>query len=97
MNGQRADTLRQRQLALLLRSELLRQRLGMEAQALKVPMAWADRARAGWLWVQAHPQWPLAGAATVALLRPRRALRWGLRLLWAWRGLQRLQQLRKRI
>ena len=92
MSRQREEALRQRQLALQWRSDGLRQQLAEQSRMLQAPLAWVDRARSGWQWVQAHPQWPLAGAAAVLLLRPRRALRWGLRAWWAWQGLLRLQR-----
>lgn len=93
MNQTRADALRQRQLSLLLRSDRLRQRLGAQAQVLQQPLAWADRAQAAWHWLRAHPEGPLAGAVLLLVLRPRRALRWSARLIWAWRALRRVQGL----
>ena len=56
------------------------------------PLALADRVRAGWLWLRAHPQLPLAAAVVLVVLRPRRAWRWGLRLWWGWRSWQRMQR-----
>lgn len=96
MSRARADALRQRQLHLLLRSDRLRQRLGEQAQVLQQPLAWADRAQAAWHWMRAHPGWPVAGVAVLLVLRPRRALHWGPRLIWAWKALRRVQGLMDR-
>ena len=93
MNPSRADAIRQRQLLLLLRSDQLRQRLGEEAQVLQQPLAWADRAQTAWHWMRGHPQWPLAGAVALVVLRPRRALSWTARLFWAWKAVRRVQGL----
>ena len=89
----RADALRQRQLALLLRSDVLRQRLGEQARGLQPSLAWADRAQAAWQWLRANPQWPLAGAVVLVVMRPRRALRWSTRMFWAWKAVRRVQAL----
>lgn len=90
--NERAEAVWQRQLKLLLRSDMLRQRLGDEAQVLQQPLAWVDRARITWHWLRANPQWPLAGAVALVVLRPRRALRWGTRLYWAWTAVRRVQR-----
>ena len=92
----RADVIRQRQLALLLRSDTLRRRLGEEAQVLQKPLAWVDRAQATWQWLWAHPEWPLAGAVALVVLRPQRALRWGTRLYGVWMAVQRVQHVLNR-
>jgi phage gp46-like protein len=36
-----------------------------------------------------HPEWPIGAAVVVVLLKPRRALRWGMRLWWGWRTARR--------
>lgn len=51
-------------------------------------LALADRGVAGLNWLRARPGYPLAAAAVLALWKPRRALRWGLRLWWGWRSLR---------
>lgn len=75
------------------RSALLRDRLAQQAQPLAAPLALADTLREAWRWLKRHPEVPLAGAAVLALLRPRRALRWAGRLWWAWGLLRRVQRL----
>jgi hypothetical protein len=89
---ERLAALARRQQGLLLRSAALRSDLGHDLQRLQAPLALADRVRAGWLWLRAHPQAPLAAAVVLVVLRPRRAWRWGLRLWWGWRSWQRVQR-----
>lgn len=86
------EALTRRQQALLLRSAALRGTLGRDLQRLQVPLALADRLHAGWQWLRAHPEAPLAAAVVIVALRPRRAWRWGLRLWWGWRSWQRMQR-----
>jgi hypothetical protein len=81
----------QRQLALLARSDELRASLKLQVAALRPALNWAERAREGWLWLRAHPEWPLGAALVLVVLRPRRSLRWGLRLWSGWRLWQRLR------
>ena len=81
-----------RQQALLLRSAALRSDLGRDLRRLQAPLALADRVRAGWQWLRAHPQVPLAAGLVLVVLRPRRAWRWGLRLWWGWRRWRRVQR-----
>lgn len=75
----------QRQQALLRRSQQLRLSLAEDAQVLERPLALADRVGAAVRWLYHHPQWPVGVLAAMAVLRPRRALRWGGRVWWAWR------------
>jgi hypothetical protein len=74
--------------ALRLRSATLRVQMVQDAARLRAPLSWADSARAGSHWLRQHPQWPLAGAALLVLLRPRRVLRWAGTAWWAWRALR---------
>lgn len=78
-------TLAERKLQLLIRSAELRVTLAHEARALRTPLAVADHAVAGVQWLRDHPVWPLGTMALLAILRPRRALRWASRLLLGWR------------
>lgn len=93
MNPQRAAAIRSRQHELLLRSSDLRHQLAQDIVVVQAPLALADRVRSAWAWLRAHPEWPLAAVVVVAVLRPRRALRWGSRLWWAWNSWRRVQQL----
>lgn len=76
----------------MLRSAELRQSLAIQVVPLQAPLALADRARAAWQWLRANPEAPIAAAVVIAVLRPRRAWRWGMRLWWGWRNWRRLQQ-----
>ena len=91
MKTSRAEEIRLRQQLLLLRSQELRGQLSLQAAALQPPLAWADQLRAGWAWLRGHPEWPIGAALVVIVIRPRRALRWGTRLWWAWQTLRRLR------
>lgn len=92
MSRRRAEALTQRQQQLLVRSVELRLRLGGAAAVWQPPLAWADQVHAAWRWLRLHPEVPLAAAVMLAVLRPRRALRWAGRAWWAWRLWQRLQR-----
>lgn len=92
INRRRATELALHQRQLLLRSTELRLRLMDDAQVLAPPLRLADRVHAGWRWLRDHPEVPLAAVAVVVVLRPRRALRWGLRLWTGWQTFRRLQR-----
>jgi hypothetical protein len=92
VNPQRAAALARRQQLLLVRSSELRGQLARDAQGWQAPLALADRVHAGWRWLCGHPEAPLAAAAVLLVLRPRRVLRWGWRLWSGWRLWQRLQR-----
>lgn len=91
----RTAALARRQRLLLVRSSELRGQFARHAQPWQQPLALADQVHAGWRWLRAHPEVPLAAAAVLVLLRPRRAWRMGWRLGWrlwtGWRLWQRLQ------
>ena len=89
MNGERITI---RQQALLRRSAELRQALALQTNVLQTPLALADRLRESWRWLRGHPELPLAAGAILLVLRPRGAWRWGHRLWWGWRALQRLER-----
>ena len=78
------DELVLHQQRLLIRSSELRLTLAVQAQVFKRPLAVAEQARRGLQWVYRNPQWPLGALLVLAILRPRRALHWGNRFLWAW-------------
>lgn len=84
MGRQRDLELARRHQQLLVRSAELRITLGHQAQVLQAPLALADQARAGLQWLRAHPQWPLGALLLIAVMRPRRALRWVSRLWAGW-------------
>ena len=92
MSSRRVGDLRLRQMALVLRSAELRVDLATQGSRLQAPLAVADRVREGFSWLRTHPEAPLAAAVVLAALRPRRVLRWGMRLWWGWRNWRRLQR-----
>lgn len=88
----RASALTQRQHELLMRSAALRGDLAAQVRPWQRPLQLADELRQGWHWLRTHPEAPLAAAVVLAVLRPRRAWRWGLRLWWAWGNWRRLSR-----
>ncbi|WP_158219962.1 YqjK family protein [Ideonella sp. A 288] len=92
IHGTRANALAVRQRALLLRSAQLRAQFAADVQLLAPPLRLVDQVQAGWRWLRAHPAVPVALLVSLAVLRPRRALRWGLRLWWGWQTVQRFQR-----
>ncbi len=88
----RAVALAQRQQRLLLQIAQQRGEVARAWHDLQPPLLLADRVRQAWLWLRAHPEWPLAAGVALVLLRPRRTMRWGLRAWWGWRQWQRLRR-----
>jgi hypothetical protein len=82
-----------RQLELRLRSAELRVKVSHDMRALHGAITLADRVYQGYLWLRERPYWLLGGAggaaSIVALLRPRRLLRWAAKGFWAWRLFKR--------
>lgn len=87
--GPPEPTLEQRQLALLARSAELRAGLSDDLARLQAPLAVADTAQQGWRWLREHREAVLVGGALLALLRPRRTLRWLTRGWWLWQSARR--------
>ena len=85
------DELVLRQQRLLVRSAQLRLTLADQAQVFKRPLAVADRTQAGLQWLYRNPQWPLGALLVLVVLRPRRVIVWGGRLLGAWNTFNRVQ------
>lgn len=85
------DDLAVRQQRLLVRSAQLRLVLAEQAQALRRPLALADRVQSGLQWLYRNPQWPLGALALVIVVRPRRAMVWGGRLWWSWKTFKQAQ------
>lgn len=84
MNQERALALVRRQQQLLARSAQLRGQLALATAPWKERLGAVDQARSllndTWHWLRRHPEVPAGLAVGVAVLRPRRALRWG----WRW-------------
>lgn len=88
----RRAALARRQQLLLVRSSELRGQIAHDALAWQQPLVLADHLHAGWRWLRAHPEAPLAAAAVLLVLRPRRVWRWGWSLWSGWRLWLRLQK-----
>jgi hypothetical protein len=86
----KAALLLRRQL-LLLRSSELRSELSGQAEAFKRPLALADKAQRGLIWLYRHPVLPVALLVVLLALRPRRVLVWGARMWPVWGALQRMR------
>ncbi len=77
---------------LIERSRALRLTAVEQSEALSPALRLAERARAGADWVRTHPAVVVAVFVGLAVARPRRLWRWGLRLWGGWRLLQQLQR-----
>ncbi len=66
--------------------EVLAQDLETLAPAIRV----VDRGLAGIVWLRAHPGVLLVAGGVMLVLRPRRTLRWSIRLFSLWQGYRRL-------
>jgi membrane protein required for beta-lactamase induction len=85
MQGRALD-LAQRHGALRARIDAQRQELARHVWPLEATLAGADRVRDGIDWLKAHPEAVVAATATVVVVSPRRAWRWGKRGYVLWRG-----------
>jgi hypothetical protein len=85
----RKEVLLLRRQSLQLRSAELRLRVERDVMRLAPSLALADRGVAGLRWLREHPEWSLGAAMVMVLLKPRRVLRWGMRLWWGWRTARR--------
>jgi hypothetical protein len=70
---------------LLARAAVERERIAVQLRAWEAPLALADRSLAAARSIRRHPQWIIAAAVVLALLRPRRAFAWARRGFVAWR------------
>lgn len=91
MNGQRRLRLALARERLVERSRRLRLDAVTQSEVLTPALRLADQVRAGAAWVRTHPEVLAAGAVGLALIRPRRAWRWGLRLWAGWRLLRQIE------
>lgn len=77
---------------LIERSRVLRN-VAVEQSAALVPALRAgDQLRAAVDWIRGHPGIIAGAVVGLAVVRPRRALRWGIRLWGGWRLIQQLQR-----
>lgn len=91
MIGARRKRLLARREQLLLRSTVLRYRMGHQARAWQAPLAVADGVGDSLRWLRANLAWPSAALGLLAVTRPRLVLRWGVRGWAAWRWWRRVQ------
>ena len=98
-NAKRQRELALRQGMLLARSSELRGDIARYTHPFQAPLGRVDEARRllfeAWDWLRAHPEVPIGAAIAVAVIRPRRALRWswrwGRRAWFGWALYKRLQ------
>lgn len=71
---------------LIERSAQLRRRLDEDSHAIARVCAVADRVGDGARQIRAHPEWVFGSVLVLALLKPRRAWRWGRLAVLGWRA-----------
>ncbi len=77
---------------LIERSQTLRRTAVEQSVALAPALRAGDQLRAAVAWIREHPGIIAGAAVGLVVVRPRRALRWGLRLWGGWRLIQQLQR-----
>jgi membrane protein required for beta-lactamase induction len=78
--------------ALRARIDAQRVELARHVWPLETALAGADRVRDGIDWLKAHPEAVVAVTATVVVVSPGRAWRWGKRGFVLWRGWQAVRK-----
>lgn len=84
----RVGEIRSERARLLARAAVERESVLVQLRAWEAPLALVDRSVAAARYVHRHPQWLVAAAVGLAILRPRRALAWVRNGLVAWRALR---------
>lgn len=74
-----------RQQLLVLRGAELRAGLVSELAPWRARLSWTVRVQNVLAWLRSHPEVPAGVLTAAVVLRPGRALRWGLRLWGGWR------------
>ncbi len=77
--------LRDKRARLVARAVLERERFSAQLDAWRAPLALADKGIAAGRYLRRHPQWLVAIAVVIALIRPRRAFAWARRGFVVWR------------
>lgn len=80
-----ATALAARRERLLMRSQQLRAQAVVQSAGLRPAFAVADRVQDTWIWLRAHPEAVGAAGLGLAIVRPRRAFRLGLKAWSLWR------------
>jgi len=81
-----------RQQALLQKSARLREQLKIQSRVLVKPLGLLDQGRRLAQWLGRHPVLPASALVLGVVLKPKRALVWGGRLLWAWKTSQTVKK-----
>jgi hypothetical protein len=66
------------------RSDTLRAQFAQDSTVLARPLSLADSVMGGVNQVRSHPEWVLGAFALLAILKPRRVLRWTSRAWGTW-------------
>ena len=82
---------------LIARAAVERERISVQLHAWEAPLALADKGFAAARYVRRNPQWIVAAAMLLVLLRPRRALAWARNGLIAWRAWRWILQSLRRL
>jgi len=82
--------LRARRERLIAKADLQRDEFAREVIVWQPALGVIDRGLAGYAWVRAHPEILVAAGAVLLVLRPRRTIRWSLRLYSAWQAYRRV-------
>ena len=80
------DEIRARRAELMARAAVERERISVQLRAWEAPLAIVDSGVAAARYLRRHPQWLIAAAVVLAVLRPRRAVAWARNGLIAWRA-----------
>ena len=88
MNNRATELALQRE-RLLMRSQQLRAQAVDQAAGLQPAFSVVDRVQDAWFWLRGHPEIVGGAALGLAILRPRRAFRLGLKVWSLWRVAQR--------
>jgi hypothetical protein len=89
----RLEQIRARRVRLIARAELQRDEIAREVEVWAPAIGVIDRGIAGYAWLRAHPGVLVAAGAVLLVLRPRRTLKWSLRLYSGWQTYRRLTAL----
>lgn len=88
----RALDLARRHGALRARIDAQRGELARHVWPVESALSGVDRVRDGVDWLKAHPEAVVAATATVVVISPKRAWRWGKRGYLVWRGWQTVRK-----
>ncbi len=81
-----------RQRNLVHKNAQLREQLKVQSSVLVKPLGLLDQGRRLVQWLGRHPVLPASALVLGVVLKPKRALVWGGRLLWAWKTSQTVKK-----